>query len=253
MGAGVVSPAERGWAEKLLASGKGSTKERGYAEGKIDRVRGMVDLPLTENGKKEASDLGAHIQRKGGVDTVSSSPLIRAKQTTLAILKHNPGARSMGTTRGLEPWHYGSLEGEPSALVHDERAHFVRNPHVPIPGVGQSGVPGESMHTFMRRFIPHVVHEVRSLKPGERKIGVSHYTNVRALRAWMKAGAKPDLSVDADEMLRKEGAPPASMFKVEPQNGKLALNEVSPHEDMGPGYFLVRHGATPYNATPNIS
>jgi|SRR5579863_2918029 len=215
-----------------------------------DLIRGMADLSSTPIGIAQAEHLGARIAHKGGIDSVMAGPLIRTRQLAAAILRHNPRAQMAGVTKGLLPWASGEFEGAPIDVVHGEMAHYIRNPHIPFPGVSPySGIPGESLDQFWKgRLAPHVYKRYASLRPGEKALDATHYRDIRTVRAHILAGAKPDLSIDKDALIQKDHTEPGSLFKItlgpNPDFQHINLNEDTPLE---PGYYMARHGATQWS------
>lgn len=74
---------------------------------------GLTDIPLTENGKLQASALGTRV-KKVPFDHVFSSPLKRAYDTCALC-----GLREQAiVTDALLEWDYGDYEGKKSAEIH---------------------------------------------------------------------------------------------------------------------------------------
>jgi broad specificity phosphatase PhoE len=213
----------------------------------------MVDLPLTPQGHAQADHLGRRIAAKGGVHTISTSPMQRARDTTAAIMRHNPGARLDDVTEGLDPWHQGALEGRPVDEIRPALEHYAAHPDEKIPGVGVSGVEGESVNDHAKRVGKQVRKMLHKLRPGERHLVVAHHSTIRALRGWVKGGGKSPEKIDPSEMASKhDTAPPAGeiLRLVRKRDGKPGLesNPLDSPEPIKPGLNFVRHGQTPWNS-----
>lgn len=218
----------------------------------LDFARGAANVPLSPLGEIEAEHLGARIAAKGGIDTVAASDLDRAKQTAVAVLRHNPGAHLIETAKGLEPWHQGGIEGMPSERARPIISHFAHNPGEKIPGMGLSGVPGESLNDFLGRFFGYLHRTaIPTMHPGERRLLLAHHSAIRALRGLLKHG-KSTGGIDPEAMAAHDNADPASVFRIE-HNGQsvtglkpIDLNSDAP-DFARQGLFIGRHGATPLN------
>lgn len=219
-----------------------------------ERVRGMVNLPLSAEGQAEANHFGQRIAAKGGVDTVVTSHLDRARQTAAAILKHNPNARLL-VDGEMDARHEGGLEGMPTDEAQPELKYFATHPDQAIPGVGISGVPGESVVSHSKRMGHGIMRHLADLKPGERRLMVEHHSTLRFLRGWKKRGFPRDFSIESKEMLSKPhtSAPESPLLRlVKHPSGKPDLEEDSIESDnpIKPGLTFAFHAATPWSSKP---
>ena len=216
-----------------------------------DRARGMIDAPLSDIGRAQADHLGRRIAAKGGIDTLVSSPMQRARETAAAILKHNPGARMIEVSPGLEPLHQGYLEGKTRGEVEPAMEHFARHPQERIPGIGLSGVPGESLDSHSRRVGREIHKHLHELKSGERRLLLAHHSTIRALRGWIKAGGRPDFKSDPHEMAtpRDVAEPAGEILRLAKHAGRPAIesNDLESDDPIKPGLNFSRHGATELN------
>ena len=94
-------------------------------------LQGRSDLPLNENGERQAKEAGEALQRMGVVfDAVYSSPLIRAQQTARLIAGDAP----MRIDERLIEMDYGPYEGlDLTHLPPEILAFFGDFAHVPAP------------------------------------------------------------------------------------------------------------------------
>ncbi len=77
---------------------------------------GRTDLPLTEQGERQARELGASLTALG-IDRIFSSPLQRARRTAELAMPH---AR-VEADDDLMEWDYGAYEGRRTAEIEVER------------------------------------------------------------------------------------------------------------------------------------
>ncbi len=221
-----------------------------------DVVRGSANVPLSQEGGQEASNLGQLFAKKGfgklRSDRIISGKLTRTQQTAQMIAQHAPKARVMPPTEALDTWSTG-FEGVPSEQADKRLEQYIRNPEAVPPKINENmGDPPESFNTFKERYIKGALQPgllYYSQHPSQRVIGVTHGRGVRLARAWVKAGAKPDLSIDTEEMLRDDDKP-AEVYRLAlGYKGKLQITPVDMGKpgDLKPGYYLVRHASTPWN------
>lgn len=90
-----------------------------FAEGeKPRRIGARTDLPLTEQGQRQAAALGAHFSAKGWqFGRVLVSPLLRTRQTALGILAHQAAPPPPVETDFLREIDHGHDEGQPEPAV----------------------------------------------------------------------------------------------------------------------------------------
>ena len=117
------------------------------------RIQGNTDIPLNENGIRQANSLASYLERqvvgKGGTFTrIFTSPLERAKET--AEIVGNRLHVPVESVQGLEEMNFGVCEGkswlEAKALYPKELAEWEENKRERrIPG-------GESYQDVLERF-----------------------------------------------------------------------------------------------------
>jgi broad specificity phosphatase PhoE len=125
---------------KLILIRHGHTKLN--VPGQEERLRGWLDVPLSEQGLQEAEDT-ARIVAGFGIKAIYSSDLTRALQTSEIISRvvHAP----ITPTPELRPWNLGAFAGQ---LVHQliPFLHLLsREPETVAPG-------GESWNQFYARY-----------------------------------------------------------------------------------------------------
>jgi broad specificity phosphatase PhoE len=76
---------------------------------------GRTDIPLTENGRQQAAELGRYLAGRR-FSAVLSSPLRRARETCELA-----GLGQFETIADLQEWDYGDYEGRTTAEIRRER------------------------------------------------------------------------------------------------------------------------------------
>lgn len=138
----------------------------------IDRIRGWLDLPLSEEGQKIAQQVGQQATQFP-LRHIFSSDLQRASDTA-ATMRQQSGV-PMTTHPELRPWNLGSLSGQPTEKVMPVIKQLVDRPDVRAP-------QGESFNEFMGRFLPFITPILQD----PRLHGVvTHIRNIKALEATM--------------------------------------------------------------------
>jgi broad specificity phosphatase PhoE len=215
-----------------------------------DVIRGSANVPLSPQGLAQADEIGHQIRQHGGVDSIASSDLERARETARLVQRHNPQAQITDVTPALHPWHLGMLEGQPTRGVLHHIEHYVKNPAQPVPGRGPASTqPGESFDSFRSRFLPYLNNEMgkAAANPAKKHVLVTHYRNIKLAESWLKRGGKPDGAYDPNEMMQKDGEP-GDLYHVDPQRKTMQrLNLKQPGQLPG-GLFILRHGYTRLNA-----
>src|SRR2546430_2717534 len=111
------------------------------------RHTGRTDVPLTEEGRRQARALAACLQR-WRLTRVLASPLQRATETArLAGFEEAIAARP-----DLMEWDYGQYEGRTTAEIRQERPDWM---------LWRDGVPGGETVEHVGRRADRVIEEVR--------------------------------------------------------------------------------------------
>jgi broad specificity phosphatase PhoE len=141
------------------------------------RLQGRRDLPLDEQGTRQAAAVGKAL---GRVDAVITSPLLRARQTAAYI----DGPLSVD-----ERWielDYGTLEGVPTRDLPRELWEKWRADVTYEPG------GGESILTLMGR-VTLALDELAAQAEDRTVVVVTHVSPIKAALAWT-LGAPPELA-----------------------------------------------------------
>ena len=165
------------------------------------RIRGWLNVPLSEEGRVDAQDMGKYL-RNSPPDMIYTSDFDRAAETA-KIISEATGTPIKETTEALRPWDLGDLAGQIASEVHPIISDYVTNrPDEKIPG-------GESFNTFKNRFLGKI-QEITKDNPGKLVAIVTHHRGERLLDGWADAGQPEDFSVDPDAFLQR-GIPPGSL------------------------------------------
>ncbi len=181
----------------------GATKLNNQTDMSEDRIRGWTDVPLAEEGRKEAEAAGLKLKPKG-VQAIVTSDLSRAKETA-AIIGKILGVKP-AVSRGLRPWNLGTFAGKSSKEAMPAIAQYVQEkPDTAVPD-------GESFNAFKMRAFEGLADAIEA-NHGKVLVIVTHHRNERLYEAWGKAGRPEDLSIDLKEFLQK-GDPPGGIKEL---------------------------------------
>jgi len=208
-----------------------------------ERIRGSSDIPLAKKGVEQARAMGK--ATAGQVDKIHMSALSRAIHTGAAIKASNPDAET-NITKDLHPWRLGNMEGKPVDEALPRMQHLIADhpDEVAAPGRGPASTEdGESFNSFKNRFLGHIVNQLKNHEPGTKEVNVTHYRGIHTTEAWLRNGAKPDLSIDKDYMMQKGDSKPGELFYINPRTKHLEKVD----DAKKPGVYLARHGETAWN------
>lgn len=132
------------------------------------RHTGLTDVPLLEEGRREASVIGTRL-RGHSFSLVLTSPLIRARETS-ALAGFGDVAHS---TSDLAEWDYGEYEGLTTSEIRSKRPKWF---------LWRDGVPGgESLEALSER-ADRVVELARSTGGDVLAFGHGHILRVLCVR-----------------------------------------------------------------------
>lgn len=178
----------------------------------LDLWTGWIDIPLSENGRKEAREAAEKLKDIHW-DLVFESDLLRAHQTTEIILKTlNSPSIPIVSSMALKERNYGIYTGKNKLEIEKEigeEKYFQlrRGWDEPIPN-------GETLKDVYERVIPYYQKEILPKFMGGKNILISaHGNSLRALVKYLKG--IPDNEIQNFEMPTGE----ILIFKIE--NGKI--------------------------------
>lgn len=182
-----------------------------------ERVRGHLQLPLTDKGQKQALRIGAHLS-KFPVDSIYHSDLQHAAETA-KIISHITGAQ-VHPDRDLRTWDPGAHEGQKVRDVMPILKHLAhRQPNVATPG-------GESFHAWAKKFLPKLDKHLDELKRrGGHRVLVTHGRNIELAQSYLSGRRK---KLDHKYLLDKKYlGPPGSALPVEVDGDEWKAGEVT--------------------------
>ncbi|MYM70642.1 histidine phosphatase family protein [Duganella sp. FT134W] len=139
----------------------------------VRRLQGHIDIPLNEEGERQAAALGRALAAEK-LDAVLSSDLQRAMQTAHAVAAHHPGL-TPSTDPQLRERAYGVFEGKLYQDIQDEYpADFQLWQSRDIDAMMPHGDRlAESFRQFYDRVIA-ALREVAARHPGQTVAVVAH-------------------------------------------------------------------------------
>jgi len=190
---------------------------------KENKFTGWTDVPLSENGIKEASKAGKILKANNFTfDLAYTSYLIRARDTLNIILEElNEQNIEIKTSWKLNERHYGALQGlnkkETSNIYGENQVHLWRRSLDELPplleetdhrhpiydekysNINKDFLPsGESLKDTMKRTVEYWNEEiVPSIKKGKKIIISAHGNSLRSLISYLD-------NLDEEEIMNLE-------------------------------------------------
>jgi broad specificity phosphatase PhoE len=154
------------------------------------RFAGRGDIPLTDEGRRQAAAAAARLRERGGLDVIVTSPLRRARRTAEAVAEAS-GA-PLVVDDDLVEADFGTWEGlsfaEASAKSPEEMTAWLGSADAAPPG-------GESFADVARRVL-RALDRLLEAYPERTVVLVSHVTPIKTL------------------LCRALLAPPAALFRI---------------------------------------
>lgn len=215
-------------------------------------VRGSSNIPMNDRGRQEASALGQHLAKAGGLDELHMSDLDRTVETAKLIAAAGGAKQMVKPDAGLRSWGLGGAEGTPITPELDNAIHRMAQeaPDTPLPGKGPASTqPGESYNQFKDRHLKAMAQLLARLKANPKaKIGVvTHNKDMRLDHAWITAGA-PGPAESANILPTRDGFHNAGAQHISlGANGKPQVKPWKPGDKLKPGILQIRHGETDWS------
>jgi broad specificity phosphatase PhoE len=169
---------------------------------KDGKIRGWIDVPIDKLGKKEAGIISRKLSKKP-IDLIITSDLKRCVQTAEIIAKDRD--IKVVKSKQLRPWDLGMFAGMKAELVTPILNDLVMNDQ-------DKKIPeGESFNAFKNRVIKAWKH-LFELDKKKNILVVTHYRNIKLLKAWDKASRKTE--VDKENFIKNEGLKPAKELEI---------------------------------------
>jgi 2,3-bisphosphoglycerate-dependent phosphoglycerate mutase len=171
--------------------------------GKDERLRGWLDIPLDDQGLREAAET-AELLMGYPVEAIYASDLRRARQTA-EVLRRATQAKRVITTCELRPWNLGVFAGERVRDILPFLNLLNHHPELAAPS-------GESFYQFYGRYsrrlteLMNLAHESSGVV-----VAVTHVRNLLASRTVIEHG-------DPNHVPVRGGPTTGSLIFVEKRN-----------------------------------
>ena len=166
-------------------------KEGGSGDSPVDKIRGHLNIPLSEKGRYEATETGKKLKNKG-ISSLYSSDLSRASETAQIIWNYLTNKDEypdlpIKYDYGLRPWKLGSeIEGKETTSVLPKIKYYAENPNEIPPD-------GESFNSFKNRFFS--TFDSIASQNKKKTVGiVTHYRGFKLLGSRKKGTNDVDLN-----------------------------------------------------------
>lgn len=177
--------------------------------GADERLRGWLDVPLDDEGLKEAAAIG---ERLAGhpIEVTYSSDLRRARQTAETIRRSVKS--QLIVTPDLRPWNLGVFCGQRVRDLLPFLTQLNQHPDLPAPS-------GESFHQFYGRYSARLRQLINLAAPLSRDVVViTHVRNLLATKTIVEHG-------DRDRVPVRGGPPTGTLMVVEKRNGAWCVHD----------------------------
>lgn len=159
-----------------------------------ERVRGWINVPLNETGRKEAEKIAKRLEQVKASFIVSSD-LDRAFETAkiiqLAMEKNQKRKIKLVKNHHLRPWNMGTLQGETVSTVRKTMLqHQIMNKSTAPPN-------GEPFNAFLQRFLSFFRTLLRLAKRDGPIVAITHTRGLRTADAWFYAGCPDTNRIDS--------------------------------------------------------
>ena len=172
--------------------------------GKDERLRGWLDLPLSEQGLKEAAETAERLA-KYSVEAIYSSDLRRARQTA-EVLRRRTRAPRVTNTKELRPWNLGVFCGQRVFDIIPFLNLLNHHPDVAAPS-------GESFYQFYGRYSQRLAQLMNlALESTHCIVAVTHVRNLLATKTIIEHG-------DRDHVPVRGGPPTGTLVVIEKRDG----------------------------------
>lgn len=171
--------------------------------GKDERLRAWLDVPLDEEGLREATTTA---ERLSGypVDVIYSSDLRRARQTAEAV-RRATGARVIAT-KDLRPWDLGVFSGQRVRDVIPFLNQLNQFPDLAAP-------EGESFYQFYGRYSARLTELMEIAgQSNNYVVAITHVRNLLATKTILERGNRDRVPV--------RGGPPTGTLVIIEKHGE---------------------------------
>lgn len=155
----------------LVRHGQTAWNDRGY-------LQGQTDVPLSDAGHAEATQLATHLATAYDITEVITSPLRRAA-TTADYVAAEAGIASCLVDGNLQERSFGRYEGEPAIAAFDELPAMHPRSSAFEPAAAPPG--GESVLDVSKRVTDSWTELVARMGTGKAVAVVTHTTPIRLI------------------------------------------------------------------------
>jgi broad specificity phosphatase PhoE len=183
--------------------------------GRDERLRGWLDIPLDDQGLKEAAETADRLADHP-VEAIYSSDLRRARQTA-EVLRRRTNASRVINSKELRPWNLGVFCGQRVFDILPFLNLLNQHPDLAAPS-------GESFYQFYGRY-SHRLTELMNLANESSGciVAVTHVRNVLATQTIIEHG-------DRDRVPVRGGPPTGTLTVVEKHDGIWRINANDSHQ-----------------------
>jgi broad specificity phosphatase PhoE len=172
--------------------------------GRDERLRGWLDIPLDDQGLREAAETAALLDQHP-VEAIYSSDLRRARQTAEVLRRRTRAPRIISTTE-LRPWNLGVFCGQRVFDILPFLNLLNQHPDLAAPS-------GESFYQFYGRYSRRLTELMNLAHASARCIvAVTHVRNLLASRTVVEQG-------DPSRVPVRGGPSTGTLTIVEKQDG----------------------------------
>jgi len=178
-----------------------------------ERLRGWMDIPLDEQGLREAQETAQRVAQHP-IERIYCSDLYRAKQTAAAVVRATRAP--IVYTSELRPWNLGSLTGQRVKDILPTLLALEADPSLPAP-------EGESFLSFYERYAKKLMELLAiAIASPTCIVAVTHHRNLLSSPTILQGGDKTKIPV-------RGGPKTGDLLWVEHRENKwnLRIDEVS--------------------------
>lgn len=140
----------------------------------MTRIQGRTDIPLNEEGQRQARAMAAFLQRDAGTwEEIWASPLSRALETARIIAEHLR-IEPIHTDPDLQERNFGAAEG--------------MNRATRLERFGSGPIPGAESWEEVRRRSLSTIERIRSVCPDRRVLVVTHGGVINSVLSHLSGG-----------------------------------------------------------------
>lgn len=205
--------------------------------GADERLRSWLDVPLDEQGLREAAETAGKLT-KYPIEVIYCSDLRRARQTA-AVLRHRVKA-PVTATKELRPWNLGAFGGQRVQDILPFLNLLNQLPDLPAPS-------GESFYQFYGRY-SHRLRRLLDLAEVSKGyvLAVTHVRNLLAAVTIIEGGDKDKVpvcggpSTGTISIVEKIGG----SWKIRRDDGNNIVQTPASHSDLPD----IGHGIAPHSS-----